>query len=182
MSVLILVMLGLAVFHFVYEGIVLPSYRMKLRHDAFELRDELRTLVLDGRIDRNDLAFEVVETGLNNLARRVHMLSFNVHRQMRRMYTEDETFRRRVDARHEALKSSSNEDLRRIVIKADRIFERAFVANAGGWFVLAPVVFCLAGLFSVSWLVMRLLAAPSQALEKLMPFETHQQRQQAVYC
>lgn len=42
MSTAILIFAFIAVVHFVYESIVAPSWRMKLRNELFVLRDEVR--------------------------------------------------------------------------------------------------------------------------------------------
>ncbi len=38
------ILFWLAILHFIYEGIILPSIRLNLRYKLFVLRDELRSL------------------------------------------------------------------------------------------------------------------------------------------
>jgi len=54
MEIAIIVLAGLAVYHFVYEGILAPSFRLKLRFELFELRDELRKLKISHAEDLRD--------------------------------------------------------------------------------------------------------------------------------
>ncbi len=46
---------------FVYQGIILPGIRMSLRYRVFALRDQLRKLVIEGRIEENDNYMRVME-------------------------------------------------------------------------------------------------------------------------
>jgi hypothetical protein len=50
---------------FVYQGIILPGIRMSLRYRVFALRDQLRKLVIEGRIEENDKAFQLLHDRLN---------------------------------------------------------------------------------------------------------------------
>jgi hypothetical protein len=47
MTIAIIVLMALAVFHFVYESIWAPSFRLSLRFRLFVMRDEVRQLKIE---------------------------------------------------------------------------------------------------------------------------------------
>lgn len=50
---------------FVYQGIILPGIRLSLRYRVFALRDQLRRLVIEGRVQEKDAAFQLLHDRLN---------------------------------------------------------------------------------------------------------------------
>ncbi|EGR4465768.1 hypothetical protein DDN65_11545, partial [Vibrio cholerae] len=65
--------------HYIYQAIVLPSYRQKARDELFILRDELRARLVEiqGHADKSTLrAFKEVDDGINRSLNRLHLMTF----------------------------------------------------------------------------------------------------------
>jgi hypothetical protein len=67
MTTAIIVLLALAVFHFVHESILAPSFRLSLRFRLFVLRDEVRQLKIECAESLNDEHFVFLQDSINGL-------------------------------------------------------------------------------------------------------------------
>jgi hypothetical protein len=68
------------VVHFIYQSIILPSVRQSARDELFELRDELRTRLIEVQNESNKntlLAFKEIDDGINRSLNRLHLLNFS---------------------------------------------------------------------------------------------------------
>ncbi|WP_021023505.1 hypothetical protein [Salinivibrio costicola] len=66
--------------HYVYQAIILPSFRQSARDELFVLRDKLRARLIEvqGTCDKKTIrAFKEVDTGINRSLNRLHMLTFS---------------------------------------------------------------------------------------------------------
>ncbi|TVL14792.1 hypothetical protein [Shewanella algae] len=69
----------ICIFHYVYQTILLPSFRAHARDELFVLRDALRTKLLEKQdeCDSNTLkAFKEVDDSINRSLNRLHLLNF----------------------------------------------------------------------------------------------------------
>jgi hypothetical protein len=139
MANLIIVLALLALAHFVYEGIIAPSVRLRLRYSMFELRDELRTLHReDERCSRD--AFEIAHNGINQYIDRLHAVNLELMSRFRIAY-RDRAFREETERRKAVLDACGSSELRGIVGRANKTIEMAFAANTGMWAVyVAPFI------------------------------------------
>ena len=71
MTTTILVLLALAVFHFVYESILAPSLRLSLRFRLFALRDEARQLKIECVDSLNDAHCVFLQASINRDFKRI---------------------------------------------------------------------------------------------------------------
>jgi len=175
MDILILVLAGLALFHFIYEGIWAPTARMELRNDLFSLRDELRKLRISGDAKCSKEAFEIAHDGINQYINRLHWVTISFERTYSRAMKKRD-FRDVVKRRTRILGAAENEQLRLIAHRANGVIENAYFANAGGWLpyvlTLALIAFLVSGVRSrFSRLLDRrasqVLATPEAKTEKL---------------
>lgn len=173
MDILILIIAACAFLHFIYEGIVAPSIRTKLRNDMFELRDELRNLHIskDDRCSRE--AFEIAHTGVNQYLDRLHAVTISFMRRFREAY-KDADFRADVERRQMVLNSCESTELRKIVASANSRIELALFANSAGWLIyLVPVALlgiCIKAI--TRWVhrrISQLFATPEAGTFRLMP-------------
>ncbi|MGH8330614.1 MAG: hypothetical protein ACRER3_22985, partial [Pseudomonas fluorescens] len=65
MTYAVLSFMFLAFVHFVFESILAPSFRLKLRFEIFALRDELRLLKIECESSLHDKHFEYLQSSLN---------------------------------------------------------------------------------------------------------------------
>jgi len=169
MDILLLIAAFIAGFHFVYEGIILPSIRLTLRNRLFALRDELRALKF-GNDSCDEAAFDLVHTGINNYLNRLHLVTISLRVRMRKLYESDADFQKQVEDRRALIEQAHNESLRAIVRKSDRVIGMAFIANSGAYFIyIVPIVFCFT-MISRTWSFAKaLFALPTNMAARLMP-------------
>lgn len=70
----------LCIMHYVYQSIILPSFRQAARDKLFILRDQLRAKLIevqDGADKRTIRAFREVDDGINRSLNRLHTLTFS---------------------------------------------------------------------------------------------------------
>jgi len=128
MDILITLLIIGAFLHFIYEGIIAPSLRDKLKHQMFELRDQLRAIQITEKEKCPREAFDIAHHGINQYVNRVHWLTFSFMVEFNRAHGEskvrDETNRRRDVVAH-----CEQPDIQRIVKDANRVVGNAFAVN-----------------------------------------------------
>jgi hypothetical protein len=67
MTILLSVMMLLTLAHFIYESIVAPSLRLKIRYDLFALRDELRFLKIKRGSSLDDKHYVYLQDSINTM-------------------------------------------------------------------------------------------------------------------
>lgn len=171
MVYLIGVILVLSLWHFVYEGILAPSYRLHLRNELFSLRDELRKLKIEGHVTEADAkVFEFVHAGINAFLGRLPELTFSAQQHARHELQNNENWREKVEKRLELINACQNEEVRSIFERACSTAAKAFLINSGGWIVyVVPAVMCLLFYKSFKHLVSELVAAPPAIADRLLP-------------
>ncbi|UJB17600.1 MULTISPECIES: hypothetical protein [Lysobacter] len=175
MDILILVLAGLAFFHFVYEGIWAPSARMELRNEMFGLRDELRKMRIARDKPCSKEAFDIAHDGVNQYLNRLHWVTISFERRYSRAL-KDREFRNVVKKRAAILHDADNEQLKSVAHRANGIIEKAFFTNSGGWLpylltlaVIAILVNSIRSKFSkrIDRRASQVLATPEARIEKL---------------
>src|SRR5437016_3219603 len=68
----------IALFHFIYQGIILPSIRQRLRYRLFELRDRLRTLNIRHKNDLQQEVFDYLQRSINNTIKYLHRIDLEL--------------------------------------------------------------------------------------------------------
>lgn len=74
MVIFFVVLVTFAMLHFVYENILVPSFRLKLRFKLFELRDRLRILKLEHSEQISDELFEYLQDSINRAIKILHQI------------------------------------------------------------------------------------------------------------
>lgn len=171
MDIAIIILAVLAFGHFIYEGIIAPSLRMKLRNDMFELRDELRHLHTNNdRCTRE--AFDIAHAGINQYINRLHGVTIGLMLEFREAY-RDTNFREEVERRKKTLDACESPELKSICSRANSKIESAFLINTGMLFLyvvpLALAALCLSAVTSkIHRFSVRLLATPEARTDKLV--------------
>ncbi|MEW5800263.1 MAG: hypothetical protein AB1728_14790 [Bacteroidota bacterium] len=78
MVTLFYVLFFLTILHFIYEGIILPSLRLKIRFNLFALRDKLRKLKSTYGKDLSDEVFLDLQESINNTIRFLPRISIEL--------------------------------------------------------------------------------------------------------
>jgi hypothetical protein len=169
MSYVIIVLAVIALWHFIYESILLPSIRLHLRNRLFVLRDELRAhRVESDNVDEK--AFDLVSKGINNYLTRLPMINIGLRVEFERKVKEDPSLVDKLKERRKVIVESNDESLKQIYHDVNVVLEYAFVANSGGWFIyLVPIAVLIASVKRLSRLAEGLLMLPTNAMSNIMP-------------
>lgn len=169
MATFILILFGLAIVHFVYESVVAPTIRLRLRFRLFELRDELRQLKIDDPDRVPDEVFLMVQDNLNTAITLVPRTDFVLLRAFYGAMKDDASFRIKVDERLARLDRCVSGDLQAIRRKAADVFVCAFATNTALLLVLAVPFWLLVLPWSlVSRVVDNLLSMPADRVEDVV--------------
>ena len=138
-----LAILTLAVMHFFYEGIILPSIRLSLRYKLFALRDQLRALL--GRSGAAGDVFLVQQSAINNSIKILNRIDTAMMATFSQQMRADDSMRRRVEKRVKIVENYECEDFQKIVAETHRIFRLAAISNMGGccFYVVPIFALCL---------------------------------------
>ncbi len=104
-SILILAVAGFVVW--VYQAIIIPTERQRIRFRLFELRDRLRQLVIDGKLKEDSAAFILLHDRLNIFIRYAPSLDFGAVLRMERIpRARKQEIDRRIAHIHEQIEAS----------------------------------------------------------------------------
>jgi hypothetical protein len=145
LSYLLTIIFVLSVLHFVYESIIVPSQRMVIRDELFELRDKLRNSY--GEYSNDDRkAFELLHNNginhcLNNLGTYTLLNQFKLMQKLE----EEPELKNQAESKISIIKNSQNELIRNSFDEFTKLVEKAYLLNSGGWFFyLFPVALLMA--------------------------------------
>jgi hypothetical protein len=123
---------------FIYQGIILPGIRLSLRYRVFELRDRLRRLVIEGKLEESDRAFQVLHDRLNFMC--VSLARLDLARVIQASSKLDEESRTRV-ATYIHVMESAPDDVKKIYKESLQVTALALTCNSLFIFVIS--VTCL---------------------------------------
>ena len=143
MTYFIIFLIVIVSFHFIYDGIILPSIRLHLRNQLFIVRDELRDLRISGKVIKEDQgSFALVEISINTSLKNLH--SFNFVNLNKALKAKDKEIEEKSAENFECITNSKNKELHSIFIRVSEITFYAFVANMGGWLIyFLPIAVCI---------------------------------------
>ena len=166
----ILILLSIAVMHFIYESIILPSIRLSLRFKLFALRDQLRELLMRDA-DAGEV-FRIQQSAINNSIKMLSRADPATLARFEQQLRDDEAMRNRVERRTKLVDEYASEEFQIIVKETRHAFRSAFVANMGAWFIyivpIAVVFLCLDHIKSVA---RKFLSVPEGELGKVFEMD-----------
>lgn len=170
MTYLFLVILSLAIIHFLYEGIIAPSLRLNLRYRLFALRDELRTLKQQHGDSLPNDVFMSLQSAINNAILLLHRVNVEVVSKTEAAIHNDKQLAKRIEERIALIENCGVKEVRVVQAKACRTLREALLVNNGGWLIYIVPIFML--VFSASRLTnfaKEAIAIPENELERIMP-------------
>ncbi len=172
MIILFYILIILAIWHFVYEAILVPSIRWNLRNELFVLRDRLRNVVIEKqKYDKN--VFDLVHSGLNNYINRLHHLDFWFELKLREILKNNSKIRTEVEQNLQRIEESKNQEIKAVFEQTKGIFWRVFIANMGGLlFYWIPILLVVIFLRKISRAIVRTILAPTKLVREFAPVET----------
>lgn len=113
--------------YFIYQAAILPGIREMLRFEVFKLRDELRTLVIEGVANEQDKAVALLEEHLNFMLS--NLPRFDIYGAIRALHAGDPEKKKRVEAYTERLANAPKE-VQAIYAKSLKTFIKALAFNS----------------------------------------------------
>ncbi|MCJ2530739.1 MAG: hypothetical protein LN413_00255 [Candidatus Thermoplasmatota archaeon] len=171
MSIFLIAVFGLAVVHWIYEGIIAPSLRMKLRYELFALRDDLRRLNDPTTPEIEDRVYNALQESLNSAIRFLSIINLEMMFRAYRLLESDSNARAFADKRNRLLSSCEHPEVQRIRIRMREVLERALGTNSlPVCFYLLPLAVLLRCLReTIRGVVDGLLALPTSKIDSEFP-------------
>ncbi len=144
MATIFIILLVLGLFHFIYESILLPSFRLELRYKLFELRDEIRNIKSEESSNVSDKVFYLLEDTANTVINRLPFFNISTRIDAFKEYEGNKSFQRKVENRRKALEECKDDRVNKINKELIDIATVAFIINSGGWsYILIPILLLL---------------------------------------
>lgn len=165
MSFSIILIFGVALWHFLYEGILAPSRRFKVRLELFSLRDDIRTRLVDDCDAANDPAFLKIHDSINTAISLCSSISPGLFVEVQRALDSDPELRAEIEQRQveiDACPIRGASDFRKNLSKQ---VHNALMANIGGWSILVipPIIAFVAA--KQAWVeICKLIVIPESEL------------------
>jgi len=168
---MILGLLIMASVHFIYEGILAPSFRLKLRFELFSLRDELRQLKIDCAQSLSDKHFDYLQDSLNGLIAVLHRYDAGTLAAVEHELRTNPELRADIEARVRILDDCNIPRARTIRNRSLWIAGKALATNNGAWFCyLLPLALPLFFVSRLKKLIRASLSLSEPDLNKVAPF------------
>lgn len=168
MTILLAVILFLTLFHFIYESVILPTLRLRLRYKLFALRDELRKIkaLYGERLDNK--TFEYLQSGLNNAINLLPYIDTKFAVTARLTISGDKELRERIKRRVALLDKCDVKEIIELRKKTYSTVEDIFLANSGGWFIyVVPVIGVFVFFEKVKNLAIKIIVVPESEIDKI---------------
>ena len=170
MSYVLFGLLLLAFFHFVYESILAPSFRMKLHFELCALRDQLRRLNWTRGQELTRANYAYLDEALLCLDSMLHRFDVSTLSAVRQELTRDPELKREVEQRGRTLDGCPMIEAIEIRERLLHIASRALLINHGAWCIyVLPAVFGHFGFGSARMLIRSAVSVPRSALLRIAP-------------
>lgn len=170
MSFILIAMVLLAICHFIYEGIIAPSLRLKLRFKLFALRDELRSLKVDHKHQLREKHFEYLQDSINSSIAMLPRFDIWTMITIIRKLESDKELGAKAQERRKILDDCNIPDITRIREKSVGAAMEALLVNSGMWlFLLVPVIVIFVLYKTVTNKIKSIVVLPKPDLEKIAP-------------
>ncbi|EGR0786346.1 hypothetical protein VCSRO184_3473 [Vibrio cholerae] len=119
--------------HYVYQAIILPSFRQSARDELFVLRDKLRAQLIDiqENADKKTIrAFKEVDIGINRSLNRLHILTFSNWLKVSLKFEEGSKLDDSLKKFHQVLEGAEDPTPVEIYKEVNKVLERVLVMNS----------------------------------------------------
>jgi hypothetical protein len=141
MSYLIIGLIFLAVMHFIYESIVAPSLRLRVRFELFSLRDELRALKVEHGDRLDDKHFNYLQDSINSIIFILPRIEIFTLAHIRQSVGKDARLNARLTERQKILDDCDIPEMGNIRKRSIDLSIDALGINSGMWvvYILPPM-------------------------------------------
>lgn len=141
MILAIFIFFFLSVYHFVLEGIILPSFRRDLRYNLFGIRDRLRRLKFELRDEFSEEDFYKAHQYINSTINLLPYMTISFVAKVKDAIESDEELMRKIRKRTLELQSCEVAEVRSLIDQASQQLVYALLANLSGWTIyLLPFI------------------------------------------
>lgn len=171
MSLAFIIFLCCGVWHFVYEGIILPFGRICLRNQLFKIRDRLRQYQIAGHVHaENHKAWVMVHDSTNWMLTRLHQITLSAQSRMFHELQKDENLQKRVLKRMAVIESCTDPSIQQAYQEARKVVGLSFALNMGAWAIYVFPIFLFFLMFrQIRRVIQSLVAAPACDADRLVP-------------
>ena len=174
MSYFLLFMMALVVFHFVYESIIAPSWRLSIRFKLFALRDELRILKIEHGDRLDDKHFHYLQDSINSIIQALPRLEVTTIAHVKRAIESDEELKKRLIARQKILDDCAFPEMSAIRKKSIALSIESLGANSAGWWIYLIPLMAVGGVYkSIERRIRALISLSDPDIEKVAPEIRH---------
>lgn len=167
---LLLFFAAIALTHFVYEGILAPSFRASYRLKLFALRDRLRKLKMEERENLSDEVFFDLQSSINFAVGRLQQIDLHLVKNATDAFERDEKLREQVKQRVAMFEACPIPELHHIRLEYFNALDNVVLVNSGAWIpYLIPVVVGFALKTSVQSAIKNVFSLPDNEIAKIAP-------------
>jgi hypothetical protein len=168
MDTIILGLIALAIAHFVFESIIAPTLRLKLRFELFKVRDELRALKAEKKDQLDDKVFDYLENSINLSISHMEYFRLSIWIRAFHAVQSDPALKERLKQREEAFKKCAFPETKDIQTKTVMLDLNAIGLSGGAWAVfVVPLAVLLAFYRSVSKMASTLMWLSDAEMKKV---------------
>lgn len=166
----------LAFWHFAYEAILLPNFRLFLRYKLFEIRDELRNHHFIKTSKENQGAYIYLESSVNSAIAHLPSMSLAVIYSFSKELKANQELSKQLQKKREQFDTCDDKKIHELSDKLASIISIAILVNSGAWVPYLFPILIIASIFGLitSWiqnckdLVQGLTLTPNHQVEKIM--------------
>jgi hypothetical protein len=171
MSIAILALGGLALFHFVYESILAPSFRVHLKFRLFSLRDRLRELKCECEPEVSDEVYRYLEGSLNGTIALLQRIDLSAIVRTHELLRRQPRLAQELNERRSAVEACTIKNIKEIRDQSARVARLAFLTNSGAWFLyLVPLFACLFAYQQIKSVIREMLYIRESDLHEIIDF------------
>jgi hypothetical protein len=170
MTIAFYVLVGLAIFHFIWDGILAPSLRFEIRYKLFKLRDDLRRLKIEHGDQFSDDIFDQLQKTINNQIGLLHHGNIsNLYRAYKK-FGNDEGLVVEMMKLDKLIEACQVEEVGKIRDKSVGWGMLGFLVNSGGWAVyIVPPVFIALSYGTIRVFMKKLIGLPEKDIDRILP-------------
>lgn len=169
-TIVFFLLVGLATFHFIYEGIIAPSLMLRLRFRIFRLRDDLRRLRIGPSPIITDEDFERHQQGLNNIINLLPYINLMNMREAVHALKRDKSLLEKSKKRVALLENCPSREAIRIYEQANNVLLGALLVSCGGWFLyIVPIIVAFLIIDQIKTFIQDLTTLPEADIKRIAP-------------
>ena len=130
-----------AIFHFIYQSIILPTRRERISYKLFALRDDVRLLAYNQKGELNDELIEYLESTINNSINCLPLINFKLLADAQKIVSKNIHLQEIIEKNKELLKKYATDDILLLEKKKRKILIETLLCNTFGSLVyIVPAV------------------------------------------